>query len=358
MGVNETRVMPAQRPPRRICAAIIAPGLLATALAGCGATAQGASRAAPQPGAAARATPADQSSIAGPPCGPATPKVLAKTVGRAAMQIYSRERSSSGVRADQNQVETFAPLLSALASGNRVSVKEAVTRLVYSGTHIVRLRVTSGGVLLADVGGPYILAPVGGNLRFQGRSVGRYLLSVQDDLGYVKLETRYIGVPIVLYAGSRRVPLEGTLAPGPTSIPDLGPVNYRGVSYEAFSFRAEAYPQGPLRISLLVPVPGSLSRLSCASIKVAEVGDIAQRLWHRFSLAGAPPSAFVHSSEALTASLSYVRSGAHQLAGSTQPGPPRLPDQGSLRYRGATYGVSSFAATTAAGPVRVYLLVP
>ncbi len=97
---------------------------------------------------------------------------------------------------------------------------------------------------------------------------------------------------------------------------------------------------------------------SCAAIKIATLGRIAQRLWHRFSLAGAPPSAYVHSSQALTGGLSYVRSGAHQLAGSNQPGPRRLPDQGSVRYRGVTYGVSSFVATTAAGSVRVYLLVP
>jgi hypothetical protein len=349
------------RPPLpRILAAIVAPGLLATALAGCGDSAQATSSTAAKVNAvqAARVTPAGPPSIAGPECGPAAPKVLARTVGRAAMQIYARERSSSGVRADQNQVEAFGPLLRALASGNRASVKEAVTRLVYSGTHIVRLRVTKGGVLLADVGGPYILAPVGGDLRFHGRLAGRYLLSVQDDLGYVKLETRYIGVPLVLHVGSRRVPLEGSLAPGPAAIPDLGPVDYRGASYEAFSFRAEAYPQGPLRISLLVPLARSLSRSSCAAIKVAALGRIAQRLWHRFSLAGAPASAYVHSSQALTDSLSYVRSGAHQLAGSTQPGPPRLPDHGSVRYRGVTYGVSSFVATTAAGSARVYLLVP
>jgi hypothetical protein len=284
--------------------------------------------------------------------------VLAQTVGRAAMQIYAAERSSTGVSADKNQVERFEPLLSALASGNQASVKQAVTRLVYSGTHIVRLRVTRGGVLLADVGGPYIIAPVGGNLRFHGRTVGHYLLSVQDDLGYVKLETRYVGMPLVLYGGSRRVPLEGALAPGPSSIPDLGPVHYRGASYEAFSFNAEAFPRGPLRISLLVPLTGSLARSSCAAIKVSALGRVAQRVWQRFSLAGAPPSAYVHSSEALTGSLSYVRSGAHQIAGSTQPGPARIPDQGSVRYRGVTYGVSSFSTRTAAAPVRVYLLVP
>jgi hypothetical protein len=359
----------------RLSGAVVA-ALLATGLAACGGSAQGksdttapgqvAATAAGQAGTtgsrqapirAAIASLAGAATSGASPCGSAAPEILAKTAGLAAMQIYAREVSSAAVRADQNQVESYESLLSALASGNRAGVRQAVNSLVYSHTHIVRLRVTQGHAVLADVGGPYILAPVGGNLRFHGRSVGHYVLSVQDDVGYVKLETRYIGVPLVLHAGSQRLPLEGTLAPGPATIPDLGPVTYGGVSYESFSFPAKAFPQGQLRISLLVPGSHSPSGKSCDAIKVAELGYIAQRIWHRFSVASAPPSAYVHSIGSLIGGLSYVRSGTHQLAGSTQPGPSRLPEEGAVKYRGVTYRVSSFAATTASGPARVYLLV-
>jgi hypothetical protein len=322
----------------------IAGALLTTALGACGTSAQGRSG-------------VDSSSIAGPACGAAAPKALAEATGHAAMQIYAGERSSPAVSARKNQVERYGPLLSALASGDRVGVRAAVHSLVYSGTHIVRLRVLQGTRVLADIGGPYVLAPVAGDLRLHGRVVGQYLLAIQDDLGYVKLETRYIGVPLVLHRGSHRVPLEGTLAPGPRTIPDHGPVSYRGASYESFSFTAQAYPRGALRISLLVPLPHSLSGLSCASIKISELGRIVHRLWDRFSLAGAPPYAYVHSSQALTGGMSYVRLDARQLAGSTQPGPSHLPDQGAVSYRGVTYGVFSFVGRTAAGTVRVYLLV-
>lgn len=344
------------------CASV---GLVAAVLAACGASAQTGTGTHSQPAASKPAAPAqatrasavDASSAAGAPCGPATPETLAKTVGLVARRIYERELASTGVRADQRQVEGYAPLLSALASGNRAAVQAAVTSLVYSHTHVVRLRVIQSGVVLADVGGPYILAPVGGNLRFHGRSVGRYLLSVQDDLGYVKLETRFVGVPLVLHVGPRRIPLEGTLAPGPATIPDHGPVSYHGVSYEAFSFTGMAFPSGALRISLLVPVPGSLSASSCAEIKISALGHVAQRLWRRFALASAPPSVFVHAIESLVGGLGYVRAGSHQLAGSTHPGPRRLPDSGTVKYRGATYGATSFAANSAGTPVRVYVLV-
>ena len=79
--------------------------------------------------------------------------------------------------------------------------------------HIVRLRVERGGHVLADVGGPHVTAPVSGMLRAHGRTLGRYVMSVQDDLGYVKLVTRFIGAPIDLY--QTRLVRDGHAAPGP-----------------------------------------------------------------------------------------------------------------------------------------------
>jgi len=328
-------------------------------LAACGASAQGTSAGQAPPAsvqASASSTPVPRPS--GPPCGAAAGKTLASSVGLVATRIYQRELASPGVSADQRQVETYAPLLSALARGDRAAVGKAVTSLVYSGTHIVRLRVTRGGAVLADVGGPYIIAPVGGVLRLRGRPVGDYELSVQDDLGYVKLASRFIGVPLVMYSGNRPLPLEGTLSTPAASIPLDGPVRYRGKSYQVFSFTAKAFPSGRLRISLLVPAPGSPSAaLSCQQIKVAELGRIAERIWLRYRLAGAPASAYVHSVESLIGGLAYVRMGSHQIAGSTHPGPPHLPIEGTVRYRGRTYGVASFPGSTPEGQVRVYQLV-
>jgi hypothetical protein len=338
--------------------------LSGAALAACGASARGTSASRPhgrlQATAASSATgvsAAEAPSRAKTPCGPNARETLAQAAGQVAMRIYASELSSSEVRADQRQVQQFMPLLSALASGNRAGVKEAVTSLVFSHTHVVRLRVTQGSTVLADVGGPYILAPVGGNLRLRGRSVGRYLLSVQDDSGYVKLVTRFIGVPLVIDQGSRRLPVEGALTPGPRTIPDHGPVPYRGSSYESFSFMARAFPSGALRISLLIPVPAGLGAKSCLEIRVSELERIAARVWRRFALNSAPPSSSVNAIRSLTGALSYVRAGARQLAGSSSPGPRHLPAQGTVSYRGSTYAVTSFEARSGAARVRVYLLL-
>jgi hypothetical protein len=316
------------------------------ALASCSASAQDTP-------ATAAATPGAPTSSA---CGTAAPEVLAQTAGAVATRIYAGEAASSETHADQHEVEGYAPLLSAVANRESAAVKAAVTSLVYSGTHIVRLRVLTGATLLADVGGPYILAPISGTLRLHGRTIGRYVLSVQDDLGYVKLETRYVGAPLILLGGSRQIPVEGQLTPGPASIPQHGPVTYRHVTYQAFSFNATAYPSGPLRISLLLPLPGGLSAKSCAEIKSAELGVVAQRVSLRFKLSPSDFSSYVGLVHILTGGLTYIRSGFHQLAGSTGPGPSRLPSAGTVKYHGTTYQVASFQAPSSVGIVTVYEL--
>jgi hypothetical protein len=334
----------------------IAMALVATGLAACGASARSIS------GSTARypppvATTAVASGPAGAPCGAAAPEALATSAGVVASRIYAGELPGSETRSDQRQVEEFTPLLSALANGERAAVGAAVSSLVFSHTHVVRLRVSQGATVFADVGGPYILAPVGGALRFHGRTVGHYVLSVQDDLGYVKLVTRFIGAPLVMRSGSRPLPIEGLLTPGPPSIPAHGPVSYRNVAYEAYSFNARSFPNGPLRISLLLPLSPSPGTRSCAALRTAELARVAQRISRRFALSPASFAGYIKLTSTLTRALIYIRSGSHQLAGSTSPGPAHLPSGGSVTYHGLRYGVTSFGAPTAAGPVRIYALI-
>ncbi|HEX3520154.1 MAG TPA: hypothetical protein VHT29_14065 [Solirubrobacteraceae bacterium] len=297
------------------------------------------------------------SPVARPACGLLAGHVLANSAGEVATRIYGGELSGSETRSDQHQVESYGPLLEAVSSGDSAAIQAAVTSLVYSHTHIVRLRVTNGSSVLADVGGPYIIAPVGGSLRMNGRTIAHYVLSVQDDLGYVKLVTRFLGVPILLRVGSQQLPIEGTPMPGPASIPANGPVIYRHVSYQAFSFGARSFPGGPLRVSLLVPVPKSLSAETCGAIKSGELGRAALMIAQRFTLTPSSFSTYVKFVSTLTHGLLYIRSGSKQLAGSTPRGPAKLPSSGSVRYRGRTYEVFSFNASSSSGSVRISQLV-
>lgn len=335
----------------RVAAAAVA-GLLACAVA----VLPASSTAAPVSVRAARPAQARAAVKASGGCGSKAPEVLAQAAGFVAQGIYRDELSGAEVQEDRLQVQENGPLLGALESGDQGATREAVEKLVYSHTHIVRLRVTRGSTVLADVGGPYIIAPVTGVLRAHGRTLGRYVLSVQDDLGYVKLETRFIGVPVVLRAGEKQIPVEGQLAPAPAAIPAHGPISFHGVPYQAYSFAASAFPSGPLRVSLLVPLPSGIADVSCAKVTSNEMGLVAQRISHRFQLGPSNFATYAKLTRMLTGGLTFVRAGARQLAGSPSRGPERLPSAGIVRYAGSRYEVASFQAPSASGAVTVYVL--
>jgi hypothetical protein len=341
---------------RRRPAQLATIALSAIAVGACGASAEG-SGAGEEASGNATAGRAASAPAAVVPCGAQAAETLATAAGKVARRIYEGELSGAETQGDQHQVEGNAPLLSAVAGANSEAIKRAVTTLVCSHTHIVRLRITRGARVLADVGGPYILAPVGGSLRVHGRAIAHYLLSVQDDLGYIKLVTRFLAVPLVLRAGTRQVPIEGQLAPAPAGIPAHGPITYRGTSFQAFSFNARSFPAGPLRVSLLVPVPRGLAAVSCGRIRSAELGRAAELISRRFRLGPASFATYIKLVRTLTDGLLYVRSGARELAGSTRHGPARLPSSGVVSYNGHSYEVSSFTAPSSVGKVRIYQLV-
>ena len=85
----------------------------------------------------------------------------------------------------------------------------------------------------------------------------------------------------------------------------------------------------------------------------------SQSLVHRpqFPLSPADFSTYVKLAQIDTGGLLYIRSGSRQLAGSTPRGPSRLPRSGSVKFRGASYEVSSFQAPSSVGTVQIYELV-
>ena len=79
-------------------------------------------------------------------------------------------------------------------------------------------------------------------------------MSVQDDIGYVKLVSRFIGVPVDLYRGHSF--LMGTLQPAPSLPPDRSHASSVGRSaYLTRVFAAGSFPAGTLNVALLVPQP-------------------------------------------------------------------------------------------------------
>jgi hypothetical protein len=174
-----------------------------------------------------------------------------ETLGRVGERIYEEELHGASVVQTQRTLEASTAFQHAVAARHAVATHAAIDGFFKAHIHVVRVRVTVGSRLLIDVGGPYVLAPVHGTLRSAGRVVGHFTWAIQDDAGYLKLAHLFMGAEVLMRVGGRQV--KGTLSPGPASVPDRGALDYGGRSYEAYSFTAEAFPSGPLRISLLIP---------------------------------------------------------------------------------------------------------
>jgi hypothetical protein len=336
-----------RRTARRLTAA-------AAALTALAAGALGVGRAAGSSGAAAVA------------CGErAAAAAVAAVDANAANHIYGNELAGTEVSFDLAQITGAADLLAAVSTDDRAAALAAVSRIVYHPAwHIVRLRaIDASGQILADVGGPDVIAAVSGLLIVHGRTVGRFLMSVQDDTGFTKLETRFIGDAIGIYfAGAlvaeRYAQLPATPPSGPT-------ISLAAHDYGVVSETYGAFPNGAvagaitghtLTATILVPPPGGqTAALPCTVVRAGEFGRIAERFARlAVSLPQHYPG-FAQTVHTYTGADVFVRDGSTQLASSGGPGPARMPTAGSVTYAGKSWLVFSFEPD---GSTRVYVLAP
>ncbi|MGO9489541.1 MAG: hypothetical protein ACLQBB_10995, partial [Solirubrobacteraceae bacterium] len=191
-------------------------------------------------------------------CGPTRQDTAVNTLRRVAELIYLGE-SGQSARKQVRRVQRDKPLLEAVAQRDPAATELAIKALL--NEHIVRLRVSAAGQLLSDVGGPYVLAPVSAQLSLHGRTIGSFVLSVQDDEGYLRLTRRLAGLDVLMYMNPAAAPVKDSLgkAPGPllATVPASGAFSYEGHNFRVFTVHATAFPSGPLTIRVLVPIPYS-----------------------------------------------------------------------------------------------------
>lgn len=185
-------------------------------------------------------------------CGGSAQDTVVNTISHVAHLIYAAEAGRRTLQ-QVRRVQRSQPLLEAVANHDPVAARRAVEALL--NQHIVRLRVSAGGQLLTDVGGPFVLAPVRAPLLLGGRVIGSFVLSIQDDEGYKRLARRLAGLDVVMYMGNRLV--KSTVGSSPGPIPTDGAFQLDGRSFRCYTFKAEAFPSGPLRITVLIPMPYS-----------------------------------------------------------------------------------------------------
>jgi hypothetical protein len=181
---------------------------------------------------------------------PSAAQARADTLGLVAERVYEAERTGSKAELILRYAERSRAFREAVLAGNAPATRAAIIGFFRSHLHIVRVRVIRAGKLLIDVGGPQVLAPIPGVIRAaSGRVAAHFELSIQDDRGLQILSQAFTGAQVLMREGTRQV--MGTLSPGPTTVPTSGTVVYRGVPYTVYSFLAQAFPTGTLRVSLL-----------------------------------------------------------------------------------------------------------
>jgi hypothetical protein len=294
---------------------------------------------------------------AGSACGASTQATVAAVDAAATTDIYGNELAGTEVSLDLAQIAGSAELLNAVAADSRSATLTAVKHIVYHPSwHIVRLRVLNTyGQLLADFGGPYVIAPVSGVLRSAtGTVIGSFVMSVQDDVGVTKLETRFVGDPIGIYLRGRRVAERG--ASFPAAVPRGASVTLGGVDYHPVIETYKAFPSGTLSAVILVaPPPASLTAEPCATVRAQEFGRVAERLTNLLGPLAQHYSGYSTWVRIYTGAEVFVRSGATQLASAGGTGPAVLPTSGTVSYQGTTWLVFSFQPFAS---TRVYLLIP
>jgi len=185
-----------------------------------------------------------------PLCGNSALSTIANTLSEVARKIYRGEEGPRRLVQVQ-RVQRAQRLLHAVAAGDPAATRSAIDALLHQ--HLVRLRVSARGALLADVGGPYVLAPVSAPLRLGGHTIGQAVLSIQDDQGYLRLAKRLAGLDVLMYMGSKLV--QSSFGGAPAAVPSRGSFSFRGRSFTTYTFKAQAFPSGPLRITVLIPIP-------------------------------------------------------------------------------------------------------
>ncbi len=194
-------------------------------------------------------------------CGRKVQDATVNVLRRVAELIYTGE-SGASARRQVRRVQGNKALLEAVAHRDPAATEAAIKSLL--NQHIVRLRVSAGGQLLSDVGGPYVLAPVSAPLRLNGRTIGGFVLSIQDDEGYLRLTRRLAGLDVLMYMSLGPGPpqlVKDSLGPPPgpalAAVPASGAFSYGGRSFQVFTVHADAFPSGPLTVRVLVPIPYS-----------------------------------------------------------------------------------------------------
>jgi hypothetical protein len=187
----------------------------------------------------------------------AAPAAIAKAervtaVGR---RQYAAEVNGGKARALLRRVGTDPGLLRALQQGD-AATRAYVGRQfpnVWYHWHISRMRILRGSRAVVETGVPFVVAPSQMTLKGpHGQVLGTLQISIQDEIGFVRLMHRLYKVDVVVRGQGAAHVRSSLPAATRARLPSSGPVTIAGRRYQVRSFRQTAWNHEPVTVSILV----------------------------------------------------------------------------------------------------------
>jgi hypothetical protein len=191
--------------------------------------------------------------------GAATPSVAVTQSARidrltsVASLTYAREMDGAVARADLRQIAQDAGLRAAARSGSDAAVRSYVSAKfpVWFHEHVSRLQILRGARVVADQGVPFVVD--GPHTTLPGGSGSKLTLriSIQDEIGFVRLLHRHHPIDVVVRGRGRghvRTSLPAALH---VHLPDSGAVTIAGRRYQVRTLSRTALGGEPVKIWIL-----------------------------------------------------------------------------------------------------------
>jgi hypothetical protein len=172
-----------------------------------------------------------------------------------AVHQYAAEVSGPKPNVLARRVGHDPTLLRALQSGDVNATRAYIARQfpgVWYHWHVSRMRIVQGSRVVDETGVPFVVAPAQTTLRGTGgRALGTLQVSIQDEIGFVRLMHRNYPVDVVVRgqgAGHVRTSLP---AAANVQLPSRGSVTIAGSPYLVRSFHATAWGNEPVTVWIL-----------------------------------------------------------------------------------------------------------
>jgi hypothetical protein len=220
-------------------------------LAGCGGAA--ATATAVHPAAAVPATPAAHATAV---VHTASRPSRIDAVTAAAKRLYSAEVHGTHALDTRDGVGSDPKLLALLGSGNMAAVRAYVTseyRRVWYHWHVSYLSITRGSQTVMNIGVPFVMPGPKMTLRGPGgRVLGTLRISMQDEIGFVRLMRRIHPTVQVVVRGRGPAHLRTSLSRAASArLPLSGSATIGGHHYLVRSFHEVAWGGEPVTIWIL-----------------------------------------------------------------------------------------------------------